>query len=114
MSALISHRMLPRGAKSGQFLVTGRAGAAGLLPDTSGNITNLLQDSAFLNRIKSNEKEVFLDGPIISATMIAEFDELRAQYDVRSGHAAELGKGVAEEYDIRALLMLANGARSAT
>ncbi len=114
MSALIAHRVAPRGAKSAQFLVTGRAGAAGLLPDGSGNMTNLLQDSAYMNRIKSNEKEVFLDGPIISASMITEFDELRAQYDVRQGHAEELGKGVAEEYDIRALLMAANGARSAT
>ena len=114
MYDLVEKRMAPRGAKSAQFLVTGRAAAAGLLPDATGNITNLLQDSAFMNRIKSNEKEVFLDGPIISPTMITEFDEIRAQYDVRSGHAVELGRGVAEEYDIRALLMLANGARAAS
>lgn len=67
-----------------------------------------------MNQIKSNEKEVFLDGPIISATAITEFDEIRSQYDVRAGHAVELGRGVAEEFDIRALLMLANGARAAT
>lgn len=114
MADIVERRMAPRGAKSAQFLVTGRASAAGLLPDGSGNITNLLQDSAFMNRIKSNEKEVFLDGPIISPTLITEFDELRSQYDVRAGHAVELGRGVAEEYDIRALLMLANGARAAT
>lgn len=114
MHDLVEVRRAPPGSKSAQFLVTGRAAARGLLPDASGNITNLLQDSAFMNRIKSNEKEVFLDGPIIAPTMITEFDELRAQYDVRQGHAVELGRGVAEEYDIRALLMLANGARAAS
>lgn len=113
MAALISKRDAPRGMKSAQFLLTGRASSRGLLPDTSGNITNLLQDSNYINRIKSNEKEVFLDGPILSATTIMEFDEFRAQYDVRSGHAVELGRGIAEEYDIRGLLMLANGARAA-
>lgn len=114
MAPLIGHRMVPRGGKSAQFLVTGRAVANGLLPTAAGGITNILQDSVYLNQIKSNEKEVFLDGPIISASMITEFDELRAQYDVRQGHAEELGKGIAEEYDVRALLMAINGARSAS
>lgn len=114
MADLISVREAPRGAKSAQFLITGRASALGLLPDSSGNITNLLQDSTFVNRIKSAEKEVFLDGPILSVTVVTEFDELRAQYDVRAGHATELGRGIAEEVDVRGLLMIANGARSAT
>lgn len=114
MKPYMMRREAPRGAKSAQFLITGRAAAAGLLPDGSGNITNLWQDPAFANRIKSNEKEVFLDGPIVAPTVIAEFDEIRAQYDVRSGHAVELGRGVAEEFDIRSLLMVANGARTAS
>lgn len=111
MYDLIEKRVAPKGSKSAQFLVTGRAAASGLLPDASGNLQNLLS-STFMNRIKSNEKEVFVDGPIIAPTAITEFDELRAQYDVRQGHAIELGRGVAEEFDIRGLLMLANGARS--
>jgi len=114
MANLMERRMAPKGAKSAQFLITGRAAAAGLLPGATGIITNLLQDSAFSNQIKSNEKEVFLDGPIVSVATIAEFDELRSQYDVRAGHAVELGRAIAEEFDIRGLLMLANGARSAT
>jgi|GEM_PF-1592538 len=113
MKPYMMRREAPRGAKSAQFLVTGRAKATGLLPGGTGVITNIWQDSVYNQQIKSNEKEVFLDGPIISATAITEFDELRAQYDVRAGHAAELGKGVAEEFDIRSLLMVANGARSA-
>jgi len=113
MAPIIEHRAIPRGSKSAQFLVTGRASATGLVP-TSGVISNLLASTTFMNQIKSNEKEVFLDGPILSMTMIAEFDEVRAQYDVRQGHSVELGRGIAEEYDIRALLMLANGARSAS
>lgn len=121
MKPHMMRREAPRGAKSAQFLVTGRAKANGLLPGATGIITNLWQDQmvnatgvGYNNQIKSNEKEVFLDGPIIAATAITEFDELRAQYDVRAGHAAELGKGVAEEFDIRSLLMVANGARSAS
>lgn len=116
MANLMERRVAPKGAKSAQFLVTGRAAAAGLLPSagSGGQITNLIQDSGFMNQIRSNEKEVFLDGPIISATAITEFDEMRSQYDVRAGHAVELGRAIAEEFDIRGLLMLANGARSAT
>jgi hypothetical protein len=114
MYDLIEKRMLPKGSKSSQFLVTGRAGAAGLLPDATGNVSTLFNNATFLNRIRSNEKEVFADGPIIAATSIFEFDEMRSQYDVRAGHAVELGRGVAEEFDIRGLLMVANGARSAT
>jgi hypothetical protein len=114
MYDLIEKRMLPRGSKSAQFLVTGRAAAAGLLPDASGNVSTIFNNASFINRIKSSEKEVFADGPIISATSIFEFDELRAQYDVRQGHAVELGRGVAEEFDMRGLLMVANGARSAS
>jgi hypothetical protein len=50
----------------------------------------------------------------VAPTVITEFDEMRAQYAVRAGHAVELGRGVAEEFDFRSLLMVANGARSAT
>lgn len=114
MSPLMSKRVMPQGAKSSQFLVTGRAAAAGLLPSGTATIQTIFNNSSFANQIKSNEKEVFLDGPILSATSIAEFDEFRAQYDVRQGHAVALGQAIAEEYDIRALLMLANGARSAS
>ncbi len=121
MAKLMESRQLQRGAKSAQFLVTGRASAAGLLPTgnvggagAGGSITNILQDTAYMNQIRGAEKEVFLDGPIISPTMITEFDEIRSQFDVRASHAAELGRGVAEEFDIRGLLMLANGARAAS
>jgi hypothetical protein len=113
MMPLVMSRSASR-QKSAQFPVMGRAAAAGLLPDNSGDITNILQDSAFMNRIKHAEKEVFVDGPLIAPSLITEFDELRASYDVRSMHATELGRGVAEEYDRRALLMVANGARSAS
>lgn len=113
MMPLVMSRTASR-QKSAQFPVMGRAAAAGLLPDASADITNILQDSAFMNRIKHAEKEVFVDGPLIAPSLITEFDELRASYDVRSMHAQELGRGVAEEYDRRALLMVANGARSAS
>lgn len=113
-SDLVMVRQAPAGAKSAQFIITGRAAARGLLPDSSGQITNIFADSLFAQQIRNAEKEVFVDGPIVAPMMITEFDEMRQQYDARSIYAQELGRAVAEEYDTRAFWMVANGARSAT
>lgn len=115
MSALVMVRQAPAGSKSAQFVITGRAAALGLLPAVStGQITNIFADSTFAQQIKSAEKEVFVDGPIIAPLMITEFDQLRQQYDSRAIYAEELGRAVAEEYDTRAMLMVLNGSRSAS
>ena len=52
MSPLLMVRQVS-GLKSAQFPVLGRAKATGLLPDSSGQITNIFLDSTYANQIKS-------------------------------------------------------------
>lgn len=113
MSPLVTVRTISSG-KEAQFPILGRAKAAGRLPSATATGTNLFQDSAFANQIKSAEKVISVDGPITSALLLDEFDELRIHYDIRSMYATELGRAIAEEYDRRALIMAVLGARASS
>lgn len=113
MEKLVMVRRIPFG-KEAQFPVLGRAAAAGLLPDATANLTNIFLDAAYANRIKQNERLISVDGPILAPVSLAEIDEIREHFDVRSMYAQELGRAVAEEYDRRALIMGFKGARAAS
>lgn len=113
MQDLVLMRTISSG-KEAQFPILGRAIATGRLPTSTATVTNLFQDAAFANQIKSAEKVISVDGPLTSVLLLDEFDELRIHYDVRSMKAAELGRAISEEYDRRALIMVGLGARSAS
>ena len=94
--------------KSAQFPVTGIADAK---YHTAGQS---IADSAngYLAQIKHAEQVISIDDVLISSTFIANIDELKNHYDVRSIYAKELGKALAKRFDIATMKTLAAAARS--
>jgi len=80
--------------KSASFPVTGAATAGYHTPGAS------LITGDYLSQIAHNERQIFIDQLLVSSTLIAEIDELRNHYDLRSIYSAELGKSLAKECDI--------------
>jgi hypothetical protein len=93
--------------KTAQFPATGIATAkyhtAGENIADSGN--------SYLSDIKKNEITISIDDVLLSSTFLANIDELKTHYDVRSIYAAELGKALAKRFDIAVLKTLIAGAR---
>lgn len=96
--------------KTAQFPATGIATAkyhtAGENIADSGN--------SYLSDIKKNEITISIDDVLLSSTFLANIDELKTHYDVRSIYAAELGKALAKRFDIAVLKTLIAGARQNT
>jgi len=93
--------------KSAQFPATGIATAA---YHTAGeNIADA--GNGYLSAIKHAERVISIDDVLISSTFIANIDELKNHYDVRSIYAKELGKALAKRFDLATMKTLAAAAR---
>ena len=79
--------------KSAQFPVTGVAEAAYHVPGES------VISATKLSNIQHNEKVIHIDDLLVSSVLIANIDELRNHYDLRSIYADELGKALANTCD---------------
>ena len=66
----------------------------------------------YLSNIKHAEKTISIDDVLISSTFIANIDELKNHYDIRSIYAKELGKALAKRFDIATMKTLAAAARA--
>ena len=96
--------------KSAQFPATGIATAK---YHTAGeNIAD--SANSYLSAIKHAEKTISIDDVLVSSTFIANIDELKNHYDIRSIYAKELGKALAKRFDIATMKTLAAAARSST
>ena len=96
--------------KSAQFPVTGIASAK---YHTAGeNIAD--GGNSYLSAIKHAERVISIDDVLISSTFIANIDELKNHYDVRSIYAKELGKALAKRFDIATMKTLAAAARGSS
>ena len=91
--------------KSAQFPVTGAATAA---YHTPGN------PLVGANQILANEKIISIDDLLIAQSFVANIDELKNHYDVRSIYAQELGKALAKRYDENVAKVIANASRAST
>ena len=88
--------------KSAQFPVSGIATAK---YHTVGE--NIVESSSgYMSQIGMNEKIITIDDVLVSSTFIANIDELKKHYDVRSIYAAELGKALAKRFDIATMKTL--------
>jgi len=82
--------------KSAQFPLTGIATAK---YHTAGeNIADA--GAGYLSNIKHAERIITIDDLLVASTFIANIDELKNHYDVRSIYAKELGKALAKRFDI--------------
>ena len=109
MKGLHTIRTISNG-KSAQFPVTGIATAK---YHTAGeNIADA--GNSYLSSVKHAEKVITIDDVLLASTFIANIDELKSHYDVRSIYAKELGKALAKRFDVATMKTLVAAARSAT
>ena len=93
--------------KSASFPVTGTAEAKYHTPGDS------LITGSYLSTISHNERQIFIDDLLVASTLIANIDELRNHYDLRSIYSAELGKALAKECDLNIIKTFIAAAESA-
>ena len=108
MKGLHTIRTIANG-KSAQFPVTGIATAKYHTPGQ--NIADA--GNSYLSAIKHAEKVISIDDVLLASTFIANIDELKNHYDVRSIYAQELGKALAKRFDLATMKTLTAAARSA-
>jgi len=109
MKGLHTIRTISNG-KSAQFPVTGIATAK---YHTAGeNIADA--GNSYLSSVKHAEKVITIDDVLLASSFIANIDELKTHYDVRSIYAKELGKALAKRFDVATMKTLVAAARSAT
>ena len=107
MKGLHTIRTISNG-KSAQFPVTGIATAK---YHTAGeNIADA--GNSYLSSVKHAEKVITIDDVLLASTFIANIDELKNHYDVRSIYAKELGKALAKRFDLATMKTLVASARS--
>ncbi|CAB4140917.1 major capsid protein [uncultured Caudovirales phage] len=122
--------------KSATFPVTGVAGAKYHVPGESvlseATGTSLFAASAsagspttsfdsgnsasskYLSRFKHNEKVIFIDDVLVSSVFVADIDEMKNHYDVRSIYSTEIGRALAYTADKNLIRSVIAGARKST
>ena len=90
--------------KSASFPVLGLTSAAYHTPGTM--LTG--------NQIKGAEAVIKIDDKLVSNVFIADIDEAKNHYDVRSPYSSEMGNALAYRYDQNIAATIAKAARTAT
>jgi len=96
--------------KSAQFPVTGIASAKYHTPGQD----ILDSGNSYLSAIKHNEKIINIDDMLVSSTFIANIDEVKNHYSVRSIYAKEIGKALAKRFDLAVIKTWVAAARTST
>jgi len=94
-----------RGAKSKQFLLTGKLGAGYHTPGTP-----ILGDAG----LKSNEKTIVMDDLLVASQFVYDLDEIVSQWSARSEISKQIGEALAVHYDERIARVLAKGSEEAS
>src|SRR5210317_1129339 len=99
--------------KSAQFPVTGIATANYHTPGE-----NIAEEggatSKYLSDIKKTERVITIDDMLVASTFLANIDDMKNHYDIRSVYANELGKALAKRFDEALAKVFIAAARSAT
>src|SRR6056300_1952825 len=94
--------------KSAQFPVTGIASASYHTPGE--NIAD--GGNNYLSDIKKTEKIITIDKMLVASTFLANIDDVKNHYDIRSVYANELGKALAVRFDSALAKVFIAAARS--
>ena len=96
--------------KSAQFPVLGTAEAKYHTPGD--DVFEKGGGSTYPTQIKHRERVINIDDVLLAATSIANIDELKNHYDVRSAYSTELGRALAKRFDLATLRTLAAAAET--
>lgn len=66
------------------------------------------------NQVKHAEAVIKVDDKLISSVFVADIDEAKNHYDVRSPYSSEMGNALAYRFDQNIAAMIAKAARTAT
>jgi hypothetical protein len=77
-------------------------------------VETVAQTSKYLNKFKHNERTVFIDDILVSSTFVADIDEMKNHYDVRSIYSTEIGRSLAYTADKNLIRTVIGGARVTT
>jgi len=91
--------------KSASFPVSGQTGAGYHVPGTTLTGTQ---------SVLHNERIINIDDFLVSDIFVAQVDELKNHYDVRSIYTTEMGRALAKAYDQKVQQVVALAARSAS
>lgn len=105
MKGLQTLRTISSG-KSASFPVTGIASADYHTVGNSILETESGGSSKYLSDIQKTEKQIFIDDMLVSSVFLANIDEMKNHYDIRSIYASELGKALAKRFDIATMKTL--------
>jgi len=94
--------------KSAQFPVSGIATAAYHTPGDS----IIDGGNSYLSNIKHNEKVISIDDVLVSSAFIANIDEVKNHWSVRSVYSKEIGKALAKRFDLAVMKTWVAAARS--
>ena len=100
--------------KSAQFPVTGVATANYHTPGQSLASNGLVGAGGYLSDIAKTEKIITIDQMLVASTFLANIDDVKNHYDIRSVYANELGKALAVRFDTAIAKSFIGAARSAT
>jgi len=99
--------------KSAQFPVTGIATANYHTPGENIASNGLVGAGGYLSDIAKNEKIITIDKMLDASTFLANIDDVKNHYDIRSVYANELGKALAVRFDTALAKVFIAAARSA-
>lgn len=107
----------------GESILSEATGTTGYASGVSGGATygspitfdtGVSPTSKYLNRFKHNEKVIFIDDVLVSSTFVADIDEMKNHYDVRSIYSTEIGRALAYTADKNLIRTVIAGARKTT
>jgi hypothetical protein len=92
----------------------GASTSAGATSTLTVPVDSSAQTSKYLNKFKHNERTVFIDDILVSSTFVADIDEMKNHYDVRSIYSTEIGRSLAYIADKNLIRTVIGGARATT
>lgn len=90
--------------KSAQFPTMGKATAKYHTPGD--DVFEANNGTDYVSTIKHKERVINIDDVLIAATSIANIDELKNHYDVRSAYSTELGRALSKRFDLATMRTL--------
>ena len=99
--------------KSAQFPVTGVAQAKYHTPGQSLASNGFISGSGYLSDIGKTEKIITIDKMLVASPFLANIDDVKNHYDIRSVYSNELGKALAVRFDNALAKVFIGAARSA-
>jgi hypothetical protein len=88
------------------------AGTSGGSPTVSFPYDTSSTTGKYLSRFKHNEKTIFIDDVLVSSVFVADIDEMKNHYDVRSIYSTEIGRALAYTADKNLIRAVIGGARA--